>query len=200
MEVNELGPDELDGEDPDMDGWDDMYTEDNDNQDSEGEADNRDEVEFSNGDSDSADEEIQSDDDSVSISDGGEEDESSHKQPKNNSEADQDAFMDDSEDESDEEDPDENAINPLLDEESGMDWIDEDEDENSEEDEDTNEKGKKGVGNKLEELPTFASLEDYEEMINQSWNEMKRPAVDENIDDEMAERVPVKNKKKRRKR
>eukprot|EP00977_Amphora_coffeiformis_P024373 scaffold15653_cov143-Amphora_coffeaeformis.AAC.5 len=205
IEANELGPDDLDDEDPDMDGWDDMYADDkeyNENDDSEDEAEVKDGVEFLGSDSDSAEGGLQFDDDSDSSSNGGEENESSRKQPKSKVEVDEDAFMDDSEDESDVEEPGEDPINPLFDEDDDdMDWFEEDEDESSEEEhEDTEKKGKKGKTKTLKELPTFASFEDYEDKINQSWKEMKRPAVDEDNCDEAAEKAPVTSKKKRRKR
>lgn len=196
MDANDLGPDELDDEDPDMDGWDDMYADDEEDgavegiDDSDEEPEVRDDAGFLDDDSDADDQVQQSDDDSEGDA------EASRTRSRSQVEDDEDAFMDESDDDSDEEELDEDPINPLLDE-GDLGWINEDDKDLMEED--TKKTGKRGNSSKSKDLPTFACLEDYEEKINQSWREMRRPAMEGHNSDDAAEKATTTKKKKRRK-
>ena len=200
MDANELGPDELDAEDPDMDDWDDMYADEKEGDGGDAAVDDEDDSDASEAeenadflDSDSDDQDGREQDDSASSSD----------DMEKRVEADEDAFMDDSDNdnESDEEVIDEDAIRPQFheDEDDDLGWInneDEDGEDSPDELPDKARGGKKGK--KSKDMPTFASLEDYEEKINASWQQIKRSS--ETRQDESDEEVEVKEKKKKRRK
>ena len=198
MDANELGPDDLDDEDPDMDDWDDMYADDNANNEQDAEEfDGFEKEELLDSDSD---------EEGLKQPDSSDEEDTTGKTALAQLEGDEDAFMDDldSEDDSDMEESDDNAFVEEVDEdeEDAMGWLNEDvSDEEKEESVST------GKANK--NLPTFASLEDYEERINKSFGKMKRRSTDDDDDDNNNNKeteVPTeqtaskKKKKKRRKK
>lgn len=208
LDANELGPDELDDEDPDMDDWDDMYSDDDKD---EGEKSEEDENKAISGPQEDAffsdsDEDEESDSD-IRNSDDDDEGAMPLKKPSTDMIGDEDDFMDDvsesggSDDSQD--DSDHDALNPfVVEDDDDMAWAHPDEDVPEEEpvsSDGEEQEEKSSTANKKtkkKEFPTFASLEDYEEKINESWTQVKRAAAG---DIERPEE-PTKKKKKRRKR
>ena len=205
MDANELGPDELDAEDPDMDDWDDMYSDEEENV-ADGDHDDEDsDVSQAEGNDDFLDSDVEEQDDkneneaSESSSD---ENEKARRKTQSKLEADEDAFMDDSDDESHDEELEEEDIDPELDEddEDDMGWINEDDDGEDEVEQVVEKSRDKKKGKRAKDMTTFASLEDYEERINESWNQIKRSSETPDRSDEEREASAKRNKKKRRRR
>ena len=204
MDANELGPGDLDDEDPDMEGWDDMYDDD------------------AKGDSDPEDftepphiEDMEFADDSENDSDSKESAQGNAFEAAtgNVDDDDDDAFMDGPKDDSDSDDPsDIDGENPFAEasaDDQEKDKSDEDdaaemallEGEDMSSDEES-EKAPKKKRKKEDEVPVYASVTDFEEKINDEWFDIGKEGLtkDSAVEKKMESNAETQDKPKKHRR